>query len=333
MQLAPQQKSACRGVLERALLVLFLVLASGTAWAADLDGNWRLKIKDVAVVAGPSVKLGEIAEPVGPVPPDTWKKLAATELWPSPPEGRPMSMARARVQQGMAAYLGELSSLCVYPATLTLQRGGLVLGEDALRSVVVKALTPHLGALPGESSMQDFRLPQHIFLSHAGQQVDLEGPLALYPGRVSLRLAVKDLDGSVVRRLTGSVFVDSWVEVPCASSPLNRDETLGPERVTFVRKNLAHLKGEPWNGRGGPWRVMRPIGGGQPILQTDLSVVPMVKKGSTITMLYETGNLRLTAAGEALSDGASGESIVVRNLHSKKQTRAVVRDALTVVVR
>ena len=317
-----------------ALLGVLLGMAmADMSRAADLNVAWRLRLKEAAVVAGPNVTLGEIADPVGAIDPKDWSRLAATVLWSSPSEGRPMNMTRPRLQQGMAAYAGELSALCIYPGSMTVQRGGAVLGEEALRAIVVKALTPQLGNLPGESSMQDFRLPAFVFLTHAGQKLELEGPLALVPGRISLRLAVKELDGEVVRRLTGSVFVDSWMEVPCAASPLNRDEIMGPERVTFVRKNLAHLKDEPWNGKGGPWRVMRAIGTGQPILQTDLSVVPAVKKGSTVTMLYESGSIRLSMQGEAMSDGAPGESIAVRNLQSKKQTRGIVRDGLTVVVR
>lgn len=313
--------------------VLLGMMMADLARAAEPDVAWRLRLKEAAVVSGPNVTLGEIADPVGVIDSRDWSRLAATGLWPSPPEGRPMNMTRPRLQQGMAAYAGELSALCIYPGSMTIQRGGLVLGEGELRAIVVKALTPQLGTLPGESSMQDFRLPAHVFLSHAGQKLELEGPLALSPGRVAIRLAVKELDGGVVRRLTGSVFVDSWMEVPSAASPLNRDEILGPERVTFVRKNLAHLRDEPWNGKGGPWRVMRAIGTGQPILQSDLSVVPTVKKGTKVTMLYESGSLRLSAPGEAMNDGAPGESIAVRNLQSKKQTRGIVRDGLTVVVR
>jgi flagella basal body P-ring formation protein FlgA len=308
------------------------IFAAGAALAAEPLG-WRLKLKEAAVVAGPDVLLGEIAAPVGEIAPEAWARLAPTRLWPSPPEGRPMNMTRPRLQQGMAAYAGELSALCLYPGSMTLQRGGAVLDEADLRALAVKTLTPLLRQLPGDNSMQDFRLPGFLFLSHARQKVELEGPLVPAPGRMGLRFAVRELDGSVVKRATGSVFVDSWAEVPCAASPLNKDELLGPERVSFARRNLAQLRDAPWDGRGGPWRVMRAIGTGQPIAQSDLRVVPTVRKGAPVTMVYQSGALRLTAPGEALSDGAAGESIAVRNLQSKKQLQAIVRDGLTVVVR
>ncbi len=300
---------------------------------AQYNGGWKLKIKDAAIARGETVLLGEIAEPIGEIDPEVWKKLAAVSLWPSPPAGKPMGMTRPKIQQAMAQYAGELSYLCTYPASMTIQQGGAVLNADDLRNLVVKTLTPQIRNLPGEASLQDFRLPSSLFLPREGQVAELEGPVELVPGRLSLRIAVKDFDGSVVRRVTGTVFLDLWAEVACAGVPLNKDEVLTPERVTFIRKNLAHIKGTIWDGRGGPWRMQRPVGVGSPIMQTDVAVIPTVQKGAPVTMVYEGRNFTLSVPGEALSDGALGETIAVRNTQSKKQLRATVRDGMTVVVR
>lgn len=318
-----------------ALMTLIAVVSLPVAASGDdyPQGGWRLKIKDAAVVRGEHVLLGEIAEPIGPIPRDTWDKLSGAALWPSPPAGKPMNMTRPKIQQAMAHYAGELSSLCMYPASMTIQQGGAVMDSDAMRNLVVKTLTPQIRNLPGEASLQDFRLPPALFLPRDGQTAELEGPVDLVPGRLSLRIAVRDIDGSVVRRVTGTVFLDLWAEVPTAAAPLNKDEVLGPERVTFSRKNLAHIKGIIWDGRGGPWRMQRPVVAGQPIMQTDVAVIPMVQKGASVTMVYQGRNFTVSMPGVALADGAHGESIPVRNLQSKKELRATVRDGLTVVVR
>ena len=297
------------------------------------DGGWKLKMKDAAVVRGETVLLGEIAHPIGTIDPQLWRQLSGVTLWDSPPTGKPMNMTRPKIQQAMAYYARELSSLCVYPASMTIQQGGAVLDTEALQSLVVKTLTPQIRTLPGEAALQDFRLPAPLFLASQEQVAELEGPVDLVPGRLSLRIAVKDVDGSVVRRVSGTVFLDVWTEVPCAGMPLNKGEVLGPERVTFTRKNLAHIKGVVWDGRGGPWRVQRPVMGGQPIMQADVAVIPTVMKGAPVTLVYMGKNFTLSVPGEALSDGASGETIAVRNAQSKKQLRATVRDGQTVIVR
>jgi flagella basal body P-ring formation protein FlgA len=129
-----------------------------------------------------------------------------------------MNMTRPKIQQAMAHYAGELSGLCMYPASMVLQRGGNVLNASDLQNLVVKTLMPLVRQLDSEASFQDFRLPGSLFLSSEGQKAELEGPFAIQPGRMSLKIAIKDIDGSVVRRVTETVFVDQWVEVSCAGN-------------------------------------------------------------------------------------------------------------------
>jgi flagella basal body P-ring formation protein FlgA len=171
-----------------------------------------------------------------------------------------------------------------------------------------------------------------VFLEHAGQELVLEPLQKIVPGRVGLRLLVLELDGSVKQRLTGSVYVDCWVEAPCSTVILNRDDLLDHNHVTFKRMNLANLRGEPWDGLGGPWRVIRPIAVEQVIYQNDLAYLPTMRKGSTVTLIYEGKNIRLTAQAVALADGMAGESIPLRNLQSRKEIYGVILDATRVMI-
>ncbi len=297
--------------------------------------SWRIRFLEAATVSEAQVVLGEIAVPAGDIPPALWKELSARRLWASPPEaGRPVNMTRPRLQQAAVEFLGpEMARLCLYPPSMALQRGGRVMSPAEVQEVVVKTLTPLLGALPGEASLQDFRLPPYVFLSGPGQTLALEVPSRLNPGRLSLQINVRDVDGSVVKRLTGTVFLDCWVNVPCAAAPLNKGDALETDRVTFVRKNLASLREAVWDGRGGPWRMLRPVTLDQVIYQSDLATIPTVAKGSSVTLVYQGGSVSLSATVEALADGVTGETIPVRNISSKKQLYATVRDGNTVFIR
>ncbi|MDR2051431.1 MAG: flagellar basal body P-ring formation chaperone FlgA [Deltaproteobacteria bacterium] len=295
--------------------------------------SWRIRIFEAAVVNGPTVLLGEIAAPAGAMPEELWKDLSARELWPAPEESGPgLSLTRPRLQQAVLNSLGQdLAALCLYPPSITLQRGGKILDGAAVQKLTVSTLTPLLASLPGEVSFSDFRLPAPVFLAHPAQELELEPPALPAPGRLSLRYNVREVDGSVARRLTGSVFVDCWAVVPCLTIPVNRGEVLSPEHITFVRKNLAYLRDAPWDGRGGPWQALRPISVDQPILLSDLTYVPTIKKGSIVRLVFESSTVRLSATVEALADGVSGETIPVRNLQSKRRIYAVVFDADTVM--
>ena len=185
-------------------------------------------------------------------------------------------------------------------------------------------------ALPGTADISDFRLPPYIFLSHPQQRVGLETGKVV-PGRITLRFVLQEPDGTVVRRVAGTIFMNMWMDAPAAARPLMKGEALRPEDVTFIRMNAAQLKDMPWNGRGGPWQLNRTIATGEPIFQSDLSTQAMVRKGNIVELLYQKGNLTLSVQAETMSDGEPGATIAVRNLQSKKQVYAIVRDAKTVV--
>ncbi len=293
--------------------------------------DWRIRIKSAAVASGDMVLLGEIAEPLGPVPSGLWQQLSTKALWPAPPDaGKPLQINRTRLSQALHETLKDLAPRCILPASLAIQRGGLVLQEDDLRNYIVRYLTPQLQAMPGTADLSEFRLPPYIFLAHGQQQVSLDvGKIA--PGRVSFRFIIQEADGTILRRAAGTAFLNLWVEVPSAARPLNKGDALNIQDITFIRVNASHLRGMPWDGRGGPWQLVRGVSTGQPIFQTDLLGLSMVRKGSIVRLVYERGNVVMTVQAESLSDGEPGATIPVRNLQSKKQVYATIRDSKTVV--
>ena len=324
-----QRAAKTRGLIAANAAPLAAPPASGDQLPMLEQGEWRLKVAPAAVTNTDSVLLGDIAAPLGHMDPALWSDLKSRRLWPAPPEeGKPLQINRSRLSQALRQSLGnELAARCILPTSLVIQRGGLVFREDDLRSYVVKSLTPQLSAMPGEAELNEFRLPEYIFLAHSQQRVQLE-PGKLTPGRVPLRFAVQEADGTVLRRVSGTVNLTLWITVPAASRPLGKGDALTPEAVTFMRINASQLRDLPWDGHGGPWQVTRSLITGEPILQSDLASQLMVRRGT----IYTRGNLRMTTQAEALADGEPGATIPVRNLQTKKQIYATVKDGSTVEI-
>ena len=316
------------------------MLAAGEAPTAQ-DGqlnmrgaeDWRRKILSAAVTNSEMVLLGDIAIPLGQISSDVWGQLRTQPLWPAPPEqGKPLQINNSRLAQALRQALGkEVAGRCILPGSLVIQRGGLVFHEEDLRSYVVKSLTPQLAAMPGEVELSDFRLPDYIFLAHSQQRVQLE-PGKLTPGRVPLRFAVQEVDGNVLRRISGTVNLTLWITAPAASRAMNKGEALAAESVTFMKVNASQLRDLPWDGRGGPWQLNRALNTGEPILQSDLVSQLMVKRGDVVNLIYKRGNLRIATQAQALADGEPGATIAVRNLQTKKQVYAIVKDGTTVEI-
>ncbi|MFM7621657.1 MAG: flagellar basal body P-ring formation chaperone FlgA [Alphaproteobacteria bacterium] len=80
--------------------------------------------------------------------------------------------------------------------------------------------------------------------------------------------------------------------------------------------------------------VKRTLKEGAIIRKNAIAAPILVHKKELVTLTLETNQMRLTAQGQAMDDGAMGEVIRVMNLTSKKVISAVVsgKQAATVVV-
>lgn len=65
---------------------------------------------------------------------------------------------------------------------------------------------------------------------------------------------------------------------------------------------------------------------GTPLLWRHVSAAPLVRKGDTVDVIASQGGLIISLKGQAREDGADGDYISVRNLHSKKDFQAQVID-------
>jgi flagellar basal body P-ring formation protein FlgA len=71
----------------------------------------------------------------------------------------------------------------------------------------------------------------------------------------------------------------------------------------------------------------------RPIRSSDLMETPVVRRGEVITLLYESGGMRLTMRGRALANATAGETVRVTNLSSNRTVEAIAeRDGVARVM-
>jgi flagellar basal body P-ring formation protein FlgA len=320
-------------VIPLVMILLAAVLGGFAPRAHAAQGKWHFVVRPVVAVAGDTVLFGEIARPVTDYGQELWEKVAEHPLWPAPEQGKTVTFSRERLYGLLRQYLGSSVAAVHLPTQMTLQGGGEVVLEEELRSRLVKFLTPRAQSLGDEVELRDYRLPDYVFLPHSQDKLEMELTSDVQPGRNSLRFQIRSVDGQVVRKLTGTVFIDVWKAVPCAARPLNRGTPLGAEEVVFQRKNLAYLRGQVWDGSGGPWQMTSSVGTDQVIYMSALEALPAVRKGERVMLVYEGEMITLQVQVQALEDGAIGQTIAVRNLQSESDVLARIRDHETVVVR
>lgn len=320
--------------LAAGLALLLGLLLAVAAWAAMPEVAWRIKIREAAIISGERVLLREIATPVGKIDREAWAELGSRELWQAPPQPhKPMLINKPRLKEALSQYLGDMVELCMLPSSLAIQQGGGVVLQDELVRLVVNSLTAKAATLGGEPELKDPQTPAYMFLADPANQLDIELAAQNFkPGRVSLRIREIALDGRVVNRISASIQMDLWKTVPAAARPINPNEEILPKDVTFIRKNLAYTRDETWDGKGGPWRVKRPIGAGEPFFVSNLEPVPLIKRGDAVTLVFRGKHVHLQVPAVAMTEGGYNESITVRNLQTKVQVHAHILDAKTVQV-
>jgi flagella basal body P-ring formation protein FlgA len=323
-----------RGLSEkwvRIIAMLLLILCMGEGWKIA-HAQEHIVFREAACVQGPEVTLGDLAVASGPESAVFLEHFASYKLADAPlRQGDRMVLAADMIRDRLSR-IAHVPGSCDIPYQIQIQRGGRVIDAPQIKKEVDKFLTRALTSKQDEVKIRDHRLPDRIFLPDAAGALSMDASREIEPGRVSFRINVLDGNKNVVKRISASVFLDAWVTVPCAARPLGRGRVIVPEAIRFERKNLAYLRGAVWNGRGGPWRVKRPMGTGEVMYDKNLELMPIIVQGDRVSLVFEGPSIRLEVPAEALEDGRTDKSIMVRNLQSNKEILARVRDKNTVVV-
>jgi len=324
------QRHFSRRMLFAALMAAMLLAAAWPAGAA----LWRLTVKEAATAAGPRVLLSEIAAPQGDMPRDAWASLGATPLWYSPKiVGREVVLPAEKVLEGLRYYLRDAPVEFEMPNQTVIMRGGKVLSGEELRAMAVETLTPKVEALGPDARLASVSVPDHLFVEDRASGVTVETG-DIVPGKITFRFVVAVGGGKVLRKIMAEAAIEQWSRVPVAVRPLNPKEQLSPQ-VTYVleRRSLVGIKGQVFEPGDGAWRLRRGVGQGQILMADDVEPMPLILRGEQVRLLYQGRTVRLTLMAEAVSDGAAGGKITVKNPGSAREIVGIVRDKNTVVVR
>jgi flagella basal body P-ring formation protein FlgA len=139
-------------------------------------------------------------------------------------------------------------------------------------------------------------------------------------------------DGELAEKtqLQGKYYIVSDAYVPAVN--INKGEVITEAMLRKIRVRTNRVK--PMNiidkdkiiGK----EAKRALKEGKLLNERDIGDKIIIKKGEVVNMIYQTGNMQISARVEALSDGSKGDKIEVMNTKSKKVLFAEVVDANTV---
>jgi flagellar basal body P-ring formation protein FlgA len=154
-----------------------------------------------------------------------------------------------------------------------------------------------------------------------------------YLGTVPLNV-VFDVQGQSPKKAWATVKIEVETDAIVVQKPLNRNQVIEKDDVNVISMDMADLPSntisslEDVVGKR-TLRAMNP----KEVFRTDIiELPPMVKRNDRVSIVAESGSLRITAVGEVKESGSRGERIKVVNLNSNKEIFARVLDAKTVRV-
>lgn len=123
--------------------------------------------------------------------------------------------------------------------------------------------------------------------------------------------------------------VKVFMPVITASHPLLPGSRINPNDFQTIEMDVASL---PAGYLSSPEQVLnkilkRPLGMGAVFSPEVISTAPLIRRGEQVILLAETAGMQIRASGKALTDGAEGAVIQVRNLSSQRIIEGVVTSA------
>ena len=181
------------------------------------------------------------------------------------------------------------------------------------------------------------------------KEIHWSGPVNLPKGKLSYHIEPKyhsdlvgktsltiffNVNGQVEKRLLVFVRVEVVEKVVLARNLISRGQLIQRSDLKLRALELSQIKGQPLTdieallGK----RASHHIYPKQVILENDVEIPPVVKRGDTVKIVVYFSNLTATAHGVVKENGRIGDKIKVVNIDSKKSLYATVIDQSTVKI-
>ncbi|MDH4207084.1 MAG: flagellar basal body P-ring formation chaperone FlgA [Desulfobacteraceae bacterium] len=154
-----------------------------------------------------------------------------------------------------------------------------------------------------------------------------------FEGNVNLIVVVK-INGMVKNKVKLSGWVDIFQPVVCASRDLKRGERISKDDLYFVKRNISHISSKILTDMNKiiGFMAKHNVKKDTSLKEWMFEKFPIVDKGDIVTIIAESGDIKVTAPGKVLMKGYADELVKVQNLMSKKEIYAKVVNGSMVAV-
>jgi flagella basal body P-ring formation protein FlgA len=139
-------------------------------------------------------------------------------------------------------------------------------------------------------------------------------------------------NGDVVTAMAVAGHFDEMIEVPVLKREVRGGDVIRETDVEIRDFATSHTHAETVRDLSSligksPLRSISPY---RPIRTNEIASPAIIKKDALVQMRYTVPGMEISTSGQAITQGAQGDVINVRNVSSKKIVRAVIQDSSTV---
>jgi len=309
------------------LQLMFLVSAVPAAEIA-------IFLRPEAEVRGPDIRLGEVAE-IACAETGPQRRLEGLVIGKAPLPGRSRNISADYVRLRLRQLDIEAERMVLGGAErIEVSMPGVTVSEEQIRQIVTGFVKT--SGIWGDAEVTVAKLT----ISADRTLPEGQTTYRVLPPRHMRSLAtvplsiVFDVDGRFQKTIRATARIAALAPVVAAARPIGRLKPITSDDLKMEKMDLAELPAgvmtEPDDIIGK--RARRNIDAGD-ILRPDLiEMPPLVKRGDMVVIVAESEGFKVTATGEAKSDGLRGEQVKVVNLDSNKRFSARVVDKKTVRV-
>lgn len=215
-----------------------------------------------------------------------------------------------------------------------IKKGHQSISEDRFRECFMKYLYRDSGKEPSDINVSKFKVNRNRTVPKGKVSIRLfrKGNKGL-AGYVRLN-AIISVNGTEKNRVYLYAWVDVFESIVCTSRDLKKKEIIKKGDVYLARKNISHMPPNTINelSKAVGLMIKHTVKADTCLKAWMLEKPSIVERGDIVTILAESGGLKVTVPGRVLEKGYLGELIKVQNAMSKKEVYAKVINNLTVMV-
>jgi len=140
-----------------------------------------------------------------------------------------------------------------------------------------------------------------------------------HPSRLSM---IAEQNG---KRWYVPVRVHWWAKAVTINVSIPARSLLSKGMLKLIRTDIANHSGQWWNDASDVdgMRTTRPLHKGDVIFSSYVRRPPLIKRGDIVTIMLDTGSIRIRTEGKALRQASRGDRLLVQNMRSNETIQAI----------